>query len=163
MFHITSTVLGGAAALTAWALVAPGFDLATNANRSSHEYVNRAAKGDRLAPPVNVRRDNRTVATVEVIGVRDAAIVYRDRDGRVLFKTDPISNVTVITKDFVVPQLTVRDTPQSASKSIIAPIERDTRPATTPVALPPLPEGCEPLVSPIAEPQLARLPGRCIS
>src|SRR5262249_22703889 len=130
------------------------FDQATKAG-DSHERVNRIVKADRIAPPgLNADR-NRAVATVEVVGVHDAAIVYRDRDGRVLFQTDPLSNVTVISKGFVLPQLTVRETPQSTPAPIVVPHNRDAAPA--------IPVGCDPVASPIAEPALARVTGRCLS
>jgi hypothetical protein len=118
--------------------------------------VNRATKGDRLALPPSYHQTTRSVATVEVIGVHDAAIVYRDRDGEVLFRTDPVSNVTVISKGFVVPQLTLRDTPQSKPVPMVAPAARDASPAKIPV-------GCEPVASPIVEPGLAGIVGRCVS
>ncbi len=157
MFHITSSLFGGLAAVAAWALVAPSYDpvAPTGLTRASHESVNRAAKGDRLALPPSHAQTARTVATVEVIGVHDAAIIYRDRDGNMLFRTDPVSNVTVISKGFVVPQLTLRDTPQTKPAPLVAPHDLDVAPK--------LPVGCEPPASPIVQPALARLPGRCLS
>jgi len=158
MFHTTSCLIGGVAAITAWALVAPSFDPAAHMGLShaGHESVNRAPKSDRLVLPPRYRHAARTVATVEVIGVHDAAIVYRDRDGNLLFQTDPVSNVTVIAKGFVAPQLTLRDTPQSKPAPLVA-TPRDLD------AAPKLPIGCEPPASPIVQPDLARLPGRCLS
>jgi hypothetical protein len=155
MFHIASSLFGGLAAVTAWALVAPGFDQATKANTAAdHERVVRVMKGDRMATPQATVGGAR-VATVEVVGVQDAAIVYRDRDGRVLFQTDPLSNVTVISKGFVLPQLTVRETPQSRPTPLMVPHNLDAAPA--------IPVGCDPVASPIAEPALARVTGRCLS
>src|SRR5687767_13090208 len=58
--------------------------------------INRAVKGDRNAVARPAQTATR-IATVEVVGLRDAAIVYRDRDGRELFRTDPLSNVTIVT------------------------------------------------------------------
>ena len=156
MFHITSSLFGGLAAVTAWALVAPSFDPAARASVDTHERVNRVAKADRIAPPRLNLNGDRSVATVEVVGVHDAAIVYRDRDGRVLFQTDPLSNVTVISKGFVLPQVTVRETPRSTPAPIMVPPHNiDAAPA--------LPVGCDPVASPIAEPALARVTGRCLS
>ena len=111
MFHITSSLFGGLAAVTAWALVVPGFEQATKASLAADTHVNRAVKADRIAAPRASVDGTRSVVTVEVVGVHDAAIVYRDRDGRVLFQTDPLSNITVISKGFVLPQVTVRETP----------------------------------------------------
>src|SRR5262245_40925618 len=107
MFHITSSLVGGLAAVTAWVMVAPNFDHASKANAAADQQsVVRTMKGDRTAAPRATVGGGR-VTTVEVVGVQDAAIVYRDRDGRVLFQTDPLSNVTVISKGFVLPQVTV--------------------------------------------------------
>ena len=156
MFHITSSLFGGLAAVTAWALVVPSFDQASKASHATdnQERVVRAMKGDRMASPRATVGGGR-VATVEVVGVQDAAIVYRDRDGRVLFQTDPLSNVTVISKGFVLPQLTVRETPQSTPQPLVVPHNLDAAPA--------IPVGCDPVASPIAEPALARVTGRCLS
>jgi hypothetical protein len=157
MFHITSSLFGGLAAVTAWALVAPSFEQVTKASLAAdtHERVNRAVKADRIAAPRASADGTRAVVTVEVVGVHDAAIVYRDRDGRVLFQTDPLSNVTVISKGFVLPQVTVRETPQSTPAPIMVPHNID--------AAPKMPVGCDPVASPIAEPALARVTGRCLS
>src|SRR5690242_9749973 len=155
MFHITSSLFGGLAAVATWALVAPaphGIAQGTVGEIA----VNRAAKSDRMAPPRLHRGAESTVSTVEVIGIRDATIVYRDRDGRVLFQTDPLSNVTVISRGFVLPQLTVRET----SRSPAAPVEA---PRQTHQTRPVIPVGCEPVASPIAQPTLAHLTGRCLS
>lgn len=156
MFHITSSLFGGLAAVAAWALVAPTFDPASQPGIAgdSHERVNRAAKADRITPPLSYRGGD-TVATVEVIGVHAAAIVYRDRAGHLLFQTDPVSNVTVISKGFVLPQLTVRETPRSTPAPIEVPHVLDAAPA--------IPIGCDPLASPIAQPNLSHLTGRCLS
>ena len=155
MFHVTSGLVGGLAAIAAWALVAPSPDLMTQGSGSSASdtTVNRADKADRMTLPGPDRSDANAVATVEVVGIHDSAIVYRGRDGRVLFETDPLRNVTVVSKGLVLPQLTVRET----SHSKPAPIEppREIRP--------PIPVGCEPLASPIAQPTLAHLTGRCVS
>jgi hypothetical protein len=158
MFHVTSSLLGGAAAVAAMALVAPSFNPIVHAGlaQADHQSVNRARKGDRLPLPPNHHQATRSVATVEVVGVHDAAIVYRDRDGLVLFRTDPVSNVTVIAKGFVVPQLTLRDSPQSKPRPMVAPHhDRD--------AAPTIPIGCEPVASPIVQPALAHIVGRCLS
>ena len=158
MCHITSSLLGGVAALAAWALVAPVEYARTdlNASEAPAASVNRTAKSSRLAPAqLQQRADEGKVVTVEVVGVRDAAIIYRDRDGRVLFQTDPVTNVTVISKGFVLPELTVRETKRSKPVPIEAPREQ-------PAKAKPIPIGCDPAVSPVAQPQLSHLLGRCL-
>jgi hypothetical protein len=70
--------------------------------------INREGKGDKL--PVNGAVQTRNeIKSVEVIGLRGAAIVYRDRNGNVLFRTDPIDNVTVVTKNVDLPEVTIRE------------------------------------------------------
>jgi hypothetical protein len=153
MFHITSSLVGGLAVVAAWALVAP-VDPAVQPGNDAPAASNRAAKADRISPPRAYRGEESTVSTVEVIGIHDASIVYRDRDGRVLFQTDPVRNVTVISKGFVLPQLTVRETSRSTPVQIQAP--RDLR------KMPAIPIGCDPIASPVAQPELAHLTGRCL-
>jgi hypothetical protein len=155
MFHITSGLVGGLAAVAAWALVAPSVEH-FNAGMAvdTAQHVNRVTKSDRLSAP-RATVGERTVSTVEVIGVHDAAIVYRDREGRVLFQTEPLSNVTVISKGVVLPQVTVRETPRSTPAPVVVPSKLE--------ALPAIPVGCDPVASPIAEPALARVTGRCLS
>jgi hypothetical protein len=95
---------------------------------------------------------------VEVVGVEDAAIIYRDRKGNVLFKTDPISNVTVVTKGVVLPEVTVRELADSAVQMM--PVE-GIRPVLSPTAPG---DGCESAVTAhTAGDALARVPSRCIT
>jgi hypothetical protein len=151
---MTSSLVVGLAAVAAWALVAPpSIDPSRASGLGAAELalqatpVNRAAKADRLAP-ARAQRNEETAATLEN---RDAATIYRDREGRVVFQADQLSKVTVISKGFVLPQLPVRETRRT--------------PVTTPASSEqrkPVPIGCDPLASPISQPQLARLTGRCL-
>ncbi len=164
MGHITSYMLGGLAAVASWSIVAPPDSTGgipsisaafQSADQRSDAAINRAAKGDRLAPPrAGVQT---TVATIEVVGVHDAAIVYRDRAGNVLYRTDPVSNVTVIAKGVKLPDITVRRDLGSSIRPL--PIEVPDKTSEKS----PMPIGCEPAVSPIASPSLSHLTGRCIS
>ena len=154
MSHMTSSLVVGLAAVAAWAVVAPpsidpsrasGFSAAELALQATP--VNRGAKADRLAP-ARAQRSEGTAATLEN---RDAATIYRDREGRVVFQADQLSKVTVISKGFVLPQLPVRETRRAP---VPTPASSDQRK--------PVPIGCDPLASPISQPQLARLTGRCL-
>ena len=121
--------------------------------------VNRAGKGDRLpfAAAADSLQEQKRVSVVEVIGVRDAAIAYRDRAGNVLFRTDPMSNVTVVVKNLVLPEVTVRETARSS-------VDRVPLDAPRPTVTPPTePAGCEPAVSPLQSPQRPPIIGRCLS
>lgn len=165
MGHITSYMIGGFAAVASWSMVAPpdgnqipSISAAFHSGEAAalpEPAINRAAKGDRLAPPRPMAQT--PVASIEVVGVRDAAIIYRDRDGNVLYRTDPVSNVTVITKGVKLPDVTVRQDSHSATRTVPVQVpDRSDGKSSMPV-------GCEPAVSPIASPHLSHLPTRCIS
>src|SRR5690242_435755 len=60
--------------------------------------VDRTQKHDRLTAGTYLSAKT-AIAVVEVVGVHNTAIIYRDRDGRELFRTDPLSNVTIVARD----------------------------------------------------------------
>jgi hypothetical protein len=166
MGFITSYMIGGLAAVVAWSMVAPvdaGLPGLPAAFRSSDATggmgtsVNRAAKSDRLASAAARAGEKKPVTAIEVVGIHDAAIVYRDRDGRVLYRTDPLSNVTVIAKGLKLPDITVRQ--DAGSATTLVPVHVPDKSGE----LPKMPIGCEPAASPIASPDLSHLTGRCIS
>src|SRR6266536_2580161 len=99
--HLAMPSIGSA--VTDW-LGGPG--IAVNA-------VDRAHKSDRLMPARAAARQGPAITAVEVVGLRNTAVVYRDREGRVLFRTDPVSNATLVAKDVVLPEITIRDSGRS--------------------------------------------------
>ena len=161
MPHVTSMLMAGLAAVGAWGLVVPSADSASKMPGADAANIptsmNRALKGDRMSSGLR-RGDENIVTTVEVVGIRHASVIYRDRDGRILFRTDPLSNVTIVAKDVVMPELTVRETMRSTPARIEVPAG---------LQAPPIPVGCEPVVSAIAEPglsrHLSRVTGHCVS
>ena len=58
----------------------------------------RDSKTDALPVPT-APQTRAEIKSVEVVGVRGASIVYRDRSGNILFQTDPLANVTVVSKN----------------------------------------------------------------
>jgi hypothetical protein len=130
---------------------------------TSGASINRAAKADRGALPRPAQAAAR-IATVEVVGLRDAAIVYRDRDGNELFRTDPVNNVTIVTKGLQLPEVTVRQHSRSTIKPVpINEIREQTREEKPRARGPKVPVGCEPSFSPVAAPSLAHHTGRCVA
>ena len=121
------------------------------------QSADRPAKADRLAMSTSASSDEKRIAVVEVVGVRDTAIVYRDREGRILFSTDPVANVTVVTKSLVLPEVTVRETVESQVERL--PVEK-TRAPNGDKPLPP--QGCESGLSPDLSPTVPTAKGRCI-
>jgi hypothetical protein len=120
--------------------------------------INRANKGDRTQRGDSARiQEQKRIVTVEVVGIRDAAIVYRDRDGRVLFSTDPVANTTIVVKNVVLPAVTIRETQQSTVEVISLDRARPAVPNAQPA------EGCEPAVSAVTTPSLAAIASRCLT
>lgn len=131
----------------------PGIDTAAADQAGPTPVVNRARKGDRLARPA--RNDGKRIATIEVVGVHDVTIIYRDVDGRELFRTSPLSNATITARDVVLPALTVRnsETNGAAPITVDVPTRREAE----------LPVGCESPFSPYADPKAPKTAGRCVS
>jgi hypothetical protein len=123
--------------------------------------VNRDRKGDRLAAARP--RHNPVITSVEVVGLRDAAIVYRDRDGRVLYQTDPLSNATVVARDVVLPDVTIRSDAQSG----VRPVPVESPPLIPSQAKerdkPKIPVGCDPAFSPLSSAAKSNFSARCLA
>jgi len=119
--------------------------------------VDRGHKADRLSPARAATGKRPTITAVEVVGLRDTAVVYRDREGRVLFRTDPLSNATLVAKDVVLPEITIRD----SGRSVVDPVPVEV-PARAPERAK-LPPGCDSAFSPLTLPSLSRMPSRCIA
>ena len=186
----SSWIIGTSAVIAAALVSLPsdfGFGFARNSGASSAVQataasVNRTQKSDRAAIALAARDQARSITTVEVVGLRDAAIVYRDREGHVLYQTDPLTNVTMISKGVVLPEITVRETASSTVRPVateVTPVtvqrpenrptasSRDPQPqpASLPAAPPkrmPIPEGCDPAASPIAAPQMSHILSKCM-
>ena len=168
MGHVTSCLLGGFAAVASWAMVAPSDSAAPNfvdafrttGDRTS-DMVVRSTKTDRRAPAAAQQSlpdsdIKRVVTSIEVVGVDAAAIVYRDRDGNILYRTDPVRNVTVVAKGVKLPEVTVRQDGKSSTIPIPVDVPDDKKPAKLPI-------GCEPAASPIASSEMSHLTGRCLA
>ena len=167
MHGLAPYFLGGLAAVALTNLFAtiPGNDPAAGVTPARAGAVSlivpeRAHKGDRLAPRAGVGR-KAVVDVIEVVGGHNKVTVYRDRDGHVLFSSNPRRSVTLAVKNAVLPQVTIRD-----DQDPVVPQNTELVPRSDPDAaskLPPLAPGCEPAMSPLAAPLLARRPSRCVA
>jgi len=122
---------------------------------TSMDSVERSHKGQRLRPsePENQRT---TVVAVEIVGLHETAIVYRDREGRTLYRSDPLTNTTIVAKNVDLPQVTVRDRRDVAVRPAPVEVPRNSEPANLPV-------GCESIVGVGTDPSLRGLAGRCMT
>ncbi len=125
--------------------------------------TNIARKGDRSSGSVATAA-NEEIATIEVVGLREPAIIYRARDGRELFRTDPVSNVTIVSKGLLLPEVTVRERGGAAVKPAPAePPREQVNDRKRSPSSPRMPVGCEPLFSPLTAPSMAQQSGRCMA
>ena len=118
--------------------------------------MDRSAKSDR--GQLNVAADQtlqQPIVKVEVIGLTKTMIVYKNSNGDILFSTDPVGNITVITKNLTLPEVTIRESNDSTVDEI--PLERTKAPKA------PLKSGCETGLSPDLSPTVPVQNGRCIA
>jgi hypothetical protein len=117
--------------------------------------ADHSTKGNRL--PIIVRENSRTrIVAVEIVGLQDTAIVYRDREGRILFRNDPLTNTTVVAKNVTLPEVTIRDNDSIAVRPAPVGAPAKTKP-------PKLRMGCDPSFGPLADPSVRGLSGRCLT
>jgi hypothetical protein len=167
MHGLAPYFLGGLAAVALANLFAdiPGNDPAAGVTPARAETASpiipeRAHKGDRLASRAGVGR-KAVVSVIEVVGGHNKVTVYRDRDGHVLFTSNPRRSVTLAVKNAVLPQVTIDD-----NQDPIVPQNTELSPVSDPEAAskpPLLAPGCEPAVSPLAAPVLAGRASRCVA
>jgi hypothetical protein len=178
MFKLAPYLIGGLVTLAVMdhlsppAATASRDNSATTGSERAVTVVNRSQKGDRLAITRHASGGAPVIAAVEFVGLRDTAIVYRDRDGKVLFQTDPLSNTTVVAKDVMLPEVTVRENhrvvvttvpimaPGHTARGPTPSVETSSRPAPRG---PRLPIGCDPAFSPLANSASLNFAGRCLS
>jgi hypothetical protein len=110
--------------------------------------VERSHKGSLLVRPFGRTGTEIPVVEVEVNGRLDAAITLRDRDGQVLYRADPVNQVTTVAK---------------RAPARVAPAPPAAEPVSTPAPESAMPDGCEGAFSPYAAPRMAHVIGRCIS
>ncbi|MGO4526238.1 hypothetical protein AB4097_15385 [Microvirga sp. 2MCAF35] len=120
------------------------------------------AKGDRIAAPVAASQPT-TVSIVELVGVSNAAVILRDHDGKVLYRSDPRTGITTFARDTELPVVTVKD---EAQGSVAQHPARHREGSETPQEQKPKsrnPVGCLGDVSPLAKASANRMPSLCLA
>ncbi len=155
---VMTAISGGAAvglACAALSIVILGDHLAAASAQpqdAAEFAVNRDGKTDALPVP-NTPQIRAEIKSVEVVGVRGASIVYRDRSGNILFRTDPLANVTVVTKNVELPEVTVREAETTKVERV--PADEAQRSEQ--------PRGCESEFARPAPEALTRMSSRCVT
>jgi hypothetical protein len=124
-----------------------------------------SSKGDRL-PVAKASSPGRTVTTIEVVGLSEATIVFKDRDGQVLFRSDPLTGTTVVARDVDIPVVTLkREPPRPAPLPVVRQPEPPREGGDSPVTQPRNRKqiGCEAPVSALARSDAGRIPGLCLA
>ncbi|MGB7256764.1 MAG: hypothetical protein WBD48_01660 [Pseudolabrys sp.] len=123
-------------------------------------------KQDRLVVPerVALTRPRDQVQTIEATDNHQGAatIVYRDRNGAVVFRNDPAAQSTVAVKGIAFPALPSDATVRQMTPRPAAPQTKD-KSQQTPAVAPKLMDGCEPSLSPLASREASTISGRCIA
>jgi len=135
-------------------------DLLAGAARS--EVMSASTKGDRMAVPAPSAQPS-TVSIVELVGISQATVILRDRDGRVLYKSDPRSGVTTLARDTDLPVVTLKEEMQAPVAQ--HPVSRREG-GETPREKPQKnrnPIGCLGDVSPLAKASGDRMPSLCLA
>jgi hypothetical protein len=126
------------------------------------QRLNAPSKGDRMMAPVP-SANPAIVSIVELVGVAQATVILRDRDGKVLYKSDPHSGTTIYARDTDLPVVTLKEDvkapaaqhPVNQREGNEAPGEQKQK-ARKPV-------GCIGDVSPLVKASADRMPSLCLA
>ncbi len=80
---------------------------------------NGAAKQDRIGSAPVVRRslsEPVVVSQVQLLGPNGPVVALLDREGRILYRSDPAAGETVVARDAVIPASTLRGRPELDSR-----------------------------------------------
>jgi|tagenome__1003787_1003787.scaffolds.fasta_scaffold20524155_1 hypothetical protein len=140
---------------------APAFVSDRPTGRSDSIALAETHRGDRVAAPL-AAKERALVSSVELVGVSNATVILRDRNGAILFRSDPLTNTTLVTKDADLPVVTVKE--ESTSPVVQRPIPaREGSEAPQPTQGRTTMPGCEAPLSPLANRGAAnRIPGLCL-
>jgi len=162
---LTSTRLG---VLAGSAILAGGIAFADSGIASLRSSLLQAALFEEQAAPKSDRLmaarsadDPASVSIVEIVGLSRATVILRGDNGEVLYRSDPRSGITTISKNTEIPILTVKE-------------DLQTRPVSHPPATREgndgprkqkrqTPIGCMGDVSPLARASANRMPSLCLA
>jgi hypothetical protein len=106
-----------------------------------------------------------TVTTIEVIGLNQATVVFKDREGRVLFRADPLAGTTTVARDVDLPVVTLKDEPTPPAVPVVQRPAPKQEESETPSEPPRKSRtiGCEAPVSALARSEASRTPSLCLA
>ena len=125
---------------------------------SDYLFAAPSSKGDKLQVVVS-KTDRVNVHTIEQ-GPSPNALVLRDKQGDVIFKSDPLTNTTSISKNVEFPVFTFREERRPAVQPSPPRPAEGIEPQKAGKRRPKVP-GCEGVVSPLIKEETS-LPGLCL-
>jgi hypothetical protein len=125
-------------------------------------HMSVSAKADRLMAPVPSATPV-SVSIVELVGVAQATVILRDRDGKVLYRSDPSQGITTFARDTDLPVVTLKEDvrtpavqhPVNRQEGNEAPREQKQKIRK--------PVGCLADVSPLVKASADRTPSLCLA
>jgi hypothetical protein len=119
-------------------------------------------KSDRAAAAAPASNPN-TVSIVELVGVSQAAVILRDDGGRILYKSDPRTGVTMLARDTELPVVTLKEDMQGpvAQHPVRRQEGNEAPQEQRPKARNPI--GCVRDVSSLVKASADRLPSLCLA
>jgi hypothetical protein len=164
---LTSTRL---CVLTGAALLAGGIafaDSGINSLMPTHEFLKAtlfegqaAPKSDRLMAARSTD-DPINVSIVEIVGLTHATVILRGNDGKVLYRSDPRSGITTISKNTDLPVLTMKEDMQNPAMQHSPVTHEGKEEPRKPKRKAPV--GCMGDVSPLASASANRMPSLCLA
>lgn len=120
-----------------------------------------APKGDRLAD-ARPAQSPTNVSIVEIVGIAHATVILRDSHGEVLYRSDPRSGITTISKNTELPVLTLKEDAQGPAVQH-PPVSAREGNEDAAKAKRQTPVGCMGDVSPLARAGNGRMPSLCLA
>jgi hypothetical protein len=169
MFRIPVALVGLAGIFfVAGSFVPASFDMSDQAqsevlaDATLFQGMNASSKGDRMMAPVP-SANPATVSIVELVGVAQATVILRDRDGKVLYKSDPQAGTTIYARDTDLPVVTLKEAVQvPASQHPVSQRQGNESPREEKQKTR-KPVGCLGDVSPLAKASADRMPSLCLA
>jgi hypothetical protein len=151
MIGLSTHLVGAAGAIFLAASLVPGSTDPSPLDRAS-PMAGETLKGDMLSRPMSAA-ERATVSIVELVGVARTTVILRDRDGNILFRSDPVTNTTLVARDVELPVVTLKEEERSP---VVPhnPVQQQHREGNQPPAATgrkARPLGCEGAVSPLAK------------
>ncbi len=169
MFRIPVALVGLAGIFfVAGSFVPASFNLSDQAqsevlaNSALPLRMNVPSKGDRMMTPVPSANPT-AVSIVELVGVAQATVILRDRDGKVLYKSDPHTGTSIYARDTELPVVTLKEEMRSPAAQHPVSQQEGIEPSREQKPKARKPVGCLGDVSPLAKASADRMPSLCLA